>query len=559
MSIGLLWHAVAEPLSARLRPGRQRLRELRARWAQPGSGEGAFHASWYFERQRKVALHAGAGEAAFVDDRTWGDLEFPRIFDAIDTTLTPPGRQMLYSQLRGDAGPAGQAGQRYALCTALRDDAVLRERIQLLLLSLKDEAHANIAGFVFGEAPEAPAHRGLLAAWGLASLLVLLSTMAWGWPVWIWLGMLTINAVVAYRSMWRVFRHTATLKSCLRLLRVADALGRIRGGVLAPLAQLAAQAPQRAQARASMRWLALLQQPALEDLGIPLWLTLAFLAEPVAYAYSVRHFERVRPALAAAFQQVGELDAAIATASWLASQPQHCQPGPAREFALRLIDGRHPLVARPVPNSLELDGRSLLITGSNMAGKTTFVKMVAINVILGRSLGFCLASEACLPPGPVMTSIRSEHSVASGKSHYFAEVEAACQFVAVAERGDRPLLVLDEPFRGTNTRERVALVRALLEHLARHATVLVTTHDVELQGMLAGQYALCHFRECPDVEGFFDYRLRPGASGERNAIRVLARMDFPRDIVAAAMAYATQRDGAVDEGIGRHTSDLAGG
>jgi DNA mismatch repair ATPase MutS len=86
----------------------------------------------------------------------------------------------------------------------------------------------------------------------------------------------------------------------------------------------------------------------------------------------------------------------------------------------------------------------------------------------------------------------------------------------------------------------VALARAVLEHLARHALVLVTTHDVELQPVLKQHYALCHFRENPEIEGFFDYRLRPGASRERNAIRVLARMDFPDRIVAAAMDYSTQ-------------------
>jgi DNA mismatch repair ATPase MutS len=68
--------------------------------------------------------------------------------------------------------------------------------------------------------------------------------------------------------------------------------------------------------------------------------------------------------------------------------------------------------------------------------------------------------------------------------------------------------------------------------------VLVTTHDIELQDVLADDYDLYHFREDPDVEGFFDYRLRPGPTTARNAIRLLERMHFPAEVVRAAMGYA---------------------
>jgi len=532
MSSLAFWRQCADEVVDRFLPGRKRLRELRSGWGRPGNGDGGFHASWYFDRTR--------GEAAHVDDRTWGDLEFPRIFAGFDTTLTPIGRQVLFRQLRTYACSADEAARRYALCARLRTEQVLREWIQHRLLALKDETHANIADFVFGVEPEPPAHRWLLASWGLASIAVLAATIAWAWPIWIWLGMLVANAVIAYRAMWRIFRNTATLKSCVRMLRVADGLGRMRDTGLPPLERLAGQAPQRAQARRDLRWMSLLQQPGLEDLGLPLWLTLLFLAEPIAYAFSIGRFARIRPVLASTFELVGELDAAIATASYLERYPAHCQPAIADRPLLRMVDGYHPLIPHPVRNSVELDGRSLLVTGSNMAGKTTFIKMVAINFILGRTLGFCLAAVATLPPGRVMTSIRGEHSVESGKSHYFAEVEAIRSFIAAAEQGGCPLFVIDELFRGTNTRERVALARAVLEHLAGQALVLVTTHDVELQPVLADHYELGHFRESPDVDGFFDYRLRPGASRERNAIRVLARMDFPERIVAAAMDYSVQ-------------------
>jgi DNA mismatch repair ATPase MutS len=86
--------------------------------------------------------------------------------------------------------------------------------------------------------------------------------------------------------------------------------------------------------------------------------------------------------------------------------------------------------------------------------------------------------------------------------------------------------------------ERIAIARAVLERLSRHAQVLVTTHDVELQQYLAGNFDLYHFQESPDIEGFFDYRMRSGAAVERNAIRLLGRVGFPADVVARALALA---------------------
>ena len=137
-----------------------------------------------------------------------------------------------------------------------------------------------------------------------------------------------------------------------------------------------------------------------------------------------------------------------------------------------------------------------------------------------------------------MAVIRGEHSVESGKSHYFAEMTAIRTFIDRAQRGSCRLFLIDELFNGTNTVERLAAGRAVLERLGRHAQVLVTTHDVELQDDIAGPYDLYYFQEDPDVDGWFDYRLRAGRTDRRNAIQLMARNGFPRDLVTDALTYA---------------------
>jgi DNA mismatch repair ATPase MutS len=88
-----------------------------------------------------------------------------------------------------------------------------------------------------------------------------------------------------------------------------------------------------------------------------------------------------------------------------------------------------------------------------------------------------LAKRARIPRVPVMASIRGEHSIESGKSRYFAEMEALLEFLRCVERGDSPVLAVDEPFSGTNTVGRIAAAKAVLAALARRSQVLASTHD----------------------------------------------------------------------------------
>jgi len=89
---------------------------------------------------------------------------------------------------------------------------------------------------------------------------------------------------------------------------------------------------------------------------------------------------------------------------------------------------------------------------------------------------------------------------------------------------------------------------------APHAIVLVTSHDVELQALLDGVYALYHFQENPEVEGYFDYQLRPGPATGRNAIRLLERLGFPHEITANAFAYANPGGTPTSAGTSTHAS-----
>lgn len=523
-----------------LSPRQRRLAALRAQWGRPGTKD-RWLESRYFELSRTP------GDPRHVDDRTWKDLEFPRIFARLDTTVTRIGSQCLFHRLRTYWDDPADAAAFHEAAEGLRRDQRLREEIQLRLSSLAVDSYASIAESLYGDPPGNFRHPALIVAWCGVSLALLAATFAFSLGPLPMLALLVVNFVTVLTLSAQASQLVDSLRACQSLLGVAARLARIRTSAQIPqLATLAAARNLRARVRRGFRWLALLQR-LHEPLGIDAWLNFLCLAEFVADLHALRAFERLRPDLRHLYETVGSLDASTAVASFLERTPTRCTPTVTRAASIEIVGGRHPLLERQTPNSLTLNGSSALVSGSNMAGKTTFIKMVTTNVILGRALGVCLAERAVIPWASVMASIRGEHSIESGKSRYFAELEALLEFLSRAREGEPLVLAIDEPFSGTNTRERVAAATAVLAALSRGALVLATTHDVELHDLLRGRFDLYHFREDPDVEGFFDFRLRSGACTEGNALRLLAKIGFPGEVVEEALAVVGDARAAAEK------------
>jgi hypothetical protein len=514
-------------------PGLKWRREIRARWGKSGE-DNAWGASRYFDLQRKQLA-----PAAVVDDKTWSDLELPRFFTAIDTAITPIGRQCLFAQLRAYEYGTSELDRRLRTYEILRSDPQLREDIQVALMPLALDAVSTIADLLLGPEPAKVPHRRLLLPWMLLSIGGIVAAVVHLIPAWLCLLPLLINLVTSFRIDAKLAEDANALLYCSRLLSVADRVAALRGDEgISDLGRLKAERPLRRKLRSQIRWLRAFDRLRTSTVigGLFFTIDMLFLVKLSLYSRTVTRFCARRTDWLSTFQLVGAVDAAIAVVSFMGRYPTHCRPTTVDERVLEIENGYHPFIAVPVKNSIRLTGTSVLVTGSNMTGKTTFIKMVAMNVILGHTLGICLADRATIPRSPVRALIHGDQSVEFGKSRYFAEAEAICRFIAESAAGACRLFVLDEPFSGTNTVERIAVAKAVLRAISADAQLLVTTHDVELQHLLGSRFELFYFQEDPAVPGFFDHALRTGVSTQRNAIRVLERLGLPADIIAEAIA-----------------------
>lgn len=500
--------------------------QIRASWGREVSKE-----RWLATRLFDLTRNA---DADAVDDRTWADLEFDRLFSSIDSTITPLGSQCLYDKLRIYTDDPSELQKDYAGYQILRRDSALREQLQLSLWALRRDSDAHICESLFGELPVNLRLTGLVLFMSVASISLLVATILNPALPWLLGSAVICNLLIVaflHQGIHETFQATGRLG---RMISVAARLAKVNATApVSQLARLRAIFSEVEGLRGSFRWFLADRSNDLIA-SVYLWLNLLFLADHVAAVLVTRNLRRHRNNLARVFLQIGSLDADIAIASWLQRIPAHCSPAFTTEKTIEFIDGFHPLLSVPIANSITLRGQSALVVGTNMAGKTTFIKMIGTNIILGRTLGVCFAASAVVPRSKVMTSIRAEHSIESGKSHFFAELERVLTFVHKAERDGQAVFLIDELFRGTNTPERVAAGKAVLECLGGRAQVVVTTHDVELQHLLERKFLTFHFVEDPELPEVFDYRLRPGISNTKNAIKLLEKVGFPPEIIREA-------------------------
>lgn len=244
-----------------------------------------------------------------------------------------------------------------------------------------------------------------------------------------------------------------------------------------------------------------------------------------------RWMQRTGSRCGAWFDVVGEIEALASLATLLHQDPGVVMPEIAEPGAPLVAEGlAHPLIAeeRRVRNDLRIEGPgcALVVTGSNMAGKSTLLRALGTDVALALAGGPVCARRFSTPPLRLRASMRIADSVQSGASYFQAELTRLRTVIDDAEHPPPLLFLLDELLRGTNARARHRGARAVVKHLlARDAMGLVATHDIalsELEEEMPGRVSNVHFTDVFEGgEMTFDYHLRPGVVKTSNALRLL--------------------------------------
>lgn len=483
-----------------------------------------------------------------LSDKTCNDLDFQELFMFVDRTGSRVGQQYLYNRLRTIPSNNDDTSRDEVLIGMLASNSKLCTATQKLLSNLNKMEAYFIASLFQEEHQQPPRWYFIVRLLSLASLLSAVGMFFYTQLFFIFLGLSFLNLVIHYWNKRNINQYLGSIPQLLRLNRIArelykndafktinpnlpeslDVIDKIRNRMM--FFQLEAKIQGEAQA---IVW-------SLLEL-----FKIMFLLEPLLLFSVMNRLNTKRKEIEVAFKFVGHIDSLVSIASLREGLDCYCIPtiskSPKSIVAEEMF---HPLIPDCVTNSIQVDGKSILLTGSNMSGKTSFIRTVGINVITGLTLNTCFAKQLTMPRIRISSAIRISDDLMNDRSYYFEEVLTIKEMIDLSESGKPNLFLLDEIFKGTNTVERISAGKAVLSHLIKsNNIVFVSTHDIELADLLDSEYELHHFSEIVDHKTVdFDYKLKDGRLKNRNAIKILQINSYPENLIREAIEISQELD-----------------
>jgi len=503
-----------------------------------------------------IARYADArtppGAAGTMDRRTWDDLTMDDVFRLLDRTESLVGRQVLYARLR--AGRVAAHLHAFdALASRFGVDETQRAVAQHALRAMRRVDACDLDWVTQPASCEPTAWHRLCLATGVLMAAALLAAPLF--PI-LWLALFAgavVSLIVRVSATAQVRAASHAFSQIGPLLTAAVALQRVASKADAPLTgALATELSSLTRLHRVARWAARDATGAAAghfSTGMLEYLNLIFCLDGIAMLFGAPALRSQADALRRVVHAVGEIDAALSVANYRAGTQEWRRPILQPDGMPAVLRGlRHPLLPGAVPNSMTLrpsDG--VIITGSNMSGKTTFLRTLGVNAVLAQTIFTSLADWYEAPAFVVRTCIGRADDPSTGKSYFAVEVDLVLGLVQASRAQVPHLFLFDELFRGTNTVERIAAGEAVLHSLllpmpdgstVPHC-VIAASHDLELIDLLKGIYRPSHFADALDQVGLsFDYRLRDGVSRTRNAIALLNLRGAPTHLVERAAARA---------------------
>ena len=230
---------------------------------------------------------------------------------------------------------------------------------------------------------------------------------------------------------------------------------------------------------------------------------------------------------------LSEADALISMANYRFNHPAYCLPVICQDRLLDTEEIGHPLLKseRNVTNDFSICSlhQIAIVTGANMAGKSTFLRTIGINLILAQSGNVVCSRYFAFQPMTLFTSMRTTDSLSKDTSYFHAELLRLQQLVNIAQQEDKVFIILDEMLKGTNSVDKLNGSLAFLKRILSYPiSGLVATHDLAL-GELADDFPEHFFNVCFEIvhsgsQITYDYKLHPGISSNMNASILLKQM-----------------------------------
>ncbi|TGN92529.1 hypothetical protein E5S68_06280 [Streptococcus rubneri] len=472
-----------------------------------------------------------------VDDQTWYDLALHKVFDQLNYTQSSIGAEALYQKMR--------------LLTFQPDDSLreleefferqpdLRLRVQVIMNQLGKKNH-NMARSIVANPGNQDSRIYLslyifLACLPVLSLFFLPFFKIQAFSVLI--ASVTFNIIFSSIRNWSNKTRLDQVSYLVRIFASAEKLSRLALPKQEALKQ-AVQPFKKTKVISSI-----LQSPTgnSEMEIILIYLNFLFLIPQIAQIYIYQQVRAHQKEAQETINLLGELEVAISLLRHKRDGKLVCHPCFKQDGGIKGKGIYHPLIANPVVNDVSFE-KNMVISGDNASGKSTYLKMVAINCILAQGLGFAYGESFELPYGHVMTSMDVSDDIEVGDSYFITESKTILRMIENLKKPGFHYFFIDELFKGTNTIERIGAGLGIVRWLSgRNCLYMISSHDIELvvaSGAVNDNY---HF-DSRYVDGkiVFDYHIKQGSAVTKNAVNTLKSLHFPSEITLTAQELIEQ-------------------
>lgn len=500
-----------------------------------------------------VVLYRGGMPASdcYVDDITWNDLDMDGIYYLLNSCKSSVGDEYLYYLLRNPVSDIARLKERNRVIEELMANEELRTEVGIFAANMGNAGDISVYDYI-SKLKNAETDSNLkhyLSALLLVASIALFFVFSVP-AVLITIGVFVLNIVTYFKRKSQIDCYFIIFAYVLRMIGDTDSISAVkaadREGVLRQYTDAitdAADELRKVTRGASMFVNPMGSGDILQSLMD--YIRMAFHIDLIKFNNIVTKFVGRQEEFDKLFENIGFLDCMLAVASYRAWAGDTTLPNLTNDtsngLCIKVTDIAHPLIEEPVTNSFETS-ESVLLTGSNASGKSTFLKTIAINAILAQTVFTVRAADYSANCFKVMSSIALRDDLEAGESYYIVEIKSIKRILdEVDNKESMPTLCfIDEVLRGTNTIERISASTEILKKMAAGNSICIAaTHDIELTYLLENTFSNYHFEEQIDNDSVvFDYTLRKGRATTRNAIRLLGLMGFDGDIVEAAAERA---------------------
>ena len=462
-------------------------------------------------------------EQSFIDDKTWSDLNMDTLFHKINFNFTAIGEMRLYATLRG----MFKVNQT-SLINMFKENKVFRLNVSYILSKIGKNVYPLFPDQML------PTKRNILLMFcpllpfiGFAFIFLIPSK-----GILICLTFMILNAILSFKLKKSYDQDLKSIFYTANVIKQSQALSKIES--------TPAISVDFTHFKASRRFSGLLARVESQDMAssIIMFIKLVFMIDYVLFHLIQRSYFKYQEEVMTCYDYISILDNHYSIAMYQHTLTHYCYPKINHNInGLQMKSIIHPLLdeENAIANTIDISNH-ILLTGSNASGKTTFMKAVALNLILAQSIQTATAHSFIYQPGYVMTSMANADDVLSGDSYFMSELKSIRRLFNT-HQCNKIYCFIDEIFKGTNTTERIAASESVLSYLDNQKAyqVIAATHDVELSTLLENTYNNYHFNESIQENSiFFDYKIKPGKANTRNAIELLRITQFPIDIYQRA-------------------------